>query len=156
MGSTCIELTASRDPRVYPDRPWVGVGVVVWRGDRVLLVRRGNPPRLGQWGLPGGAQEIGETLFEAARREVFEETGVKIRPTAIITAVDGIVHDKQDRVEYHYTLVEVLAEWVTGEAVPQSDIGDTRWANADEAAVLVEWSETLRVIQLAAVMRDRG
>ena len=149
-------MAASPDPRVYPDRPWVGVGVVVWRGDAVLLVRRGNPPRLGQWGLPGGAQEVGETLFEAARREVLEETGIKIRPTAIITAVDGIVRDDQDRVEYHYTLIEVLAEWVTGEAVPQSDVGDARWADPDEAAVLVEWGETLRVIQLAAVMRDGG
>ena len=63
----------SRAGREYPDRPWVGVGVVVWQGDRVLLIRRGRAPRLGQWGLPGGAQSVGETLFEAAAREVLEQ-----------------------------------------------------------------------------------
>ena len=143
----------SADPRLYPDRPWVGVGVVVWRGDQILLARRGRAPRLGQWGLPGGAQETGETLFEAARREVLEETGIEIRPTAIVTAVDGIVRDTDGRVEYHYTLIEVSAEWISGEAAAQSDVADVRWVGLEEGEALVEWGETARIMRLAAAMR---
>src|SRR3712207_2589394 len=86
-----------RSEREYPDRPWVGVGVIVWRGDQVLLVRRGRPPRAGQWGLPGGAQEVGETLFEAAAREVLEETGLTVRPYAVVTAVDAVNRDDDGR-----------------------------------------------------------
>src|SRR5690242_2338871 len=95
--------------REFPARPWVGVGVVVWQGERVLLVRRGKAPRLGQWGIPGGAQHIGETLFEAAAREVWEETGLIVTPQAIITALDAISRDPDGKARYHYTLVEVLA-----------------------------------------------
>ena len=70
--------------REYPDRPFVGVGVVVWRGDNVLLIQRGKPPRIGAWSLPGGAQELGETVRETAVREVREETGVEIDVTHLI------------------------------------------------------------------------
>ena len=66
------------DGREYPTRPWVGVGVIVFRGDEILLIKRGRPPGLGEWGIPGGAQNLGETVFEAAEREVREETGVRI------------------------------------------------------------------------------
>jgi ADP-ribose pyrophosphatase YjhB (NUDIX family) len=131
----------------------VGVGVVVWRGDQVLLIRRARPPRAGQWGIPGGAQELGETLFEAARREILEETGLTIRPTGIVTAIDGIVRDGQGRVEYHYTLVEVSAEWVAGEATARSDVDAARWVAPRVVRALVDWEETVRVIELAAAMR---
>jgi ADP-ribose pyrophosphatase YjhB (NUDIX family) len=131
----------------------VGVGVVVWRGDQVLLIRRARPPRAGQWGIPGGAQELGETLFEAARREILEETGLTIRPTGIVTAIDGIVRDGQGRVEYHYTLVEVSAEWVAGEATAGSDVDAARWVAPRVVRALVDWEETVRVIELAAAMR---
>ncbi|MCW2246150.1 ADP-ribose pyrophosphatase YjhB (NUDIX family) [Azospirillum fermentarium] len=139
--------------RTYPARPWVGVGVIVWRGDRVLLIRRGRAPRLGQWSLPGGAQEVGETVFQAAAREVREETGLTVRPTGVVTVVDAITRDGEGRVEYHYTLVEVAAEWEAGEAVCADDALEARWATVDEAANLVPWDETERVIRLAAAIR---
>jgi len=146
-------VTGSADSRLYPDRPWVGVGVVVWRGDEVLLVRRGRPPRQGEWGIPGGAQELGETLFEAAVREVLEETGLTIRPSGVVTAVDGIVRDGEGRIEYHYTLVEVAADWVAGEASARSDVDAVRWVRAADAAALLTWGETARVIAEAARLR---
>lgn len=139
--------------RTYPARPWVGVGVIVWRGGRVLLIRRARAPRLGQWSLPGGAQEVGETVFQAAAREVREETGLTVRPTGVVTVVDAITRDGDGRVEYHYTLVEVSAEWEAGEAACADDALDARWATVDEAASLVPWDETERVIRLAAGMR---
>lgn len=139
--------------REYPDAVRVGVGVVVWRGDRVLLVRRGRPPRLGEWGLPGGGQEVGETLFEAAVREVREETGVTIEPLQILTAVDGITRDEEGRVRFHYTLIEVAAEWRAGEPRPSDDVTDVRWAGLEEVEELVAWDETRRIIELAARSR---
>jgi 8-oxo-dGTP diphosphatase len=139
--------------REYPDRPWVGVGVVVWRGDEILLVRRAKPPRLGEWSIPGGAQSLGETVFEAAIREVREETGVAVRPTSIVTVVDSVIRDAEQRPQFHYTLVEISAEWVAGEAIAADDVDDVWWATPETAATLIKWDETLRVIAEAARLR---
>jgi len=140
-------------PREYPDRPWVGVGVIVWRGDQILLVRRAKAPRLGEWSIPGGAQLLGETVFEAAIREVQEETGVSIRPTGVITVVDSVIRDAVQLPQFHYTLVEISAEWTAGEAVAADDVDDVRWATPAAAATLIKWDETLRVIAEAARLR---
>ena len=95
----------------------------------MLLIRRAKPPRQGEWSLPGGLQKLGETVFEAARREVMEETGVVIRPLAVVDVVDLIERDRDDRrVRYHYTLIDVLAAWVAGEAVAAGDAADVLWA----------------------------
>ncbi len=139
--------------REYPDRPWVGVGVVVWRRRDILLIRRGAPPREGEWAIPGGAQALGETVFEAAAREVLEETGLVVRPTAIVTVVDSISPDPAGRIRFHYTLVEISAEWVSGEAAAASDAAAVRWASLDEALGLVAWDQTRRVIARAADQR---
>ena len=80
--------------REYPARPIVGVGVVVWHGERVLLVRRGKPPRVGHWSLPGGAQQLGETVAQAARREVMEEAGLEVALGDIVATVDLIERDR--------------------------------------------------------------
>ena len=140
--------------RDYPVRPWVGVGAVVWRGDDVLLIRRGTPPRDGQWGLPGGAQAVGETLYEAAIREVQEETGLTVNPTGIVTACDGISRDGDGRVQYHYTLVEVAAVYDgDSEPVAADDALEARWVPLEDVHTLVGWDETLRVIMLSAEQR---
>ncbi|MGF7212857.1 ADP-ribose pyrophosphatase YjhB (NUDIX family) [Skermanella aerolata] len=146
----------SRAGREYPDRPWVGVGVVVWQGERVLLIRRGRAPRLGQWGLPGGAQSAGETLFEAAVREVLEETGLEVVPQAVVTALDSISRDDAGNVQFHYTLVEVVAECGPGEPVAADDAMDARWVPADRVGDLVEWDETVRVIEMSREFRASG
>ena len=139
--------------REYPDRPVVGVGVLVWRGDRVLLVRRGGPPRQGEWSLPGGVQELGETVFEAAAREVLEETGLDVAPQEVVTVVDTVTRDDDGGVRYHYTLVEVSAEWRGGEPRAADDAADVRWAGLDEVDRLLPWDETRRVVRLAAAGR---
>ncbi len=113
----------------------------------MLLIQRGNPPAAGEWSLPGGSQELGETLFEAAAREVMEETGVTVRPTAVLTAVDSIVRDENQDVAFHYTIVDVLAEYVAGVPVPGDDARDARWATLAEVKRLVAWTATRDVIE---------
>jgi ADP-ribose pyrophosphatase YjhB (NUDIX family) len=140
-------------PIRYPDWPLIGIGVVVWREDEVLLVKRKNPPAQGQWALPGGKQQVGETLFAAAIREVREETGVAIDPLHIVTALDAITKDASGKVEYHYTLVEVGADWVSGEARAADDALAVRWASPDEVAALCAWPEVARVVRLSMLQR---
>ena len=139
--------------REYPVRPIIGVGVVVWHGDRVLLVRRGNPPRSGHWSLPGGAQQLGETVAEAARREVNEEAGLEVVLGEIVATVDLIERDQQDRIRYHYTLIDYVAEAAGPSLRPGSDAADARWFTLAEIEALGLWSETVRVIKLAGERR---
>ena len=139
--------------REYPARPIVGVGVVVWHGDRVLLVRRGKAPRWGQWSLPGGAQQLGETVAEAARREVKEEVGLEVTLGDIVATVDLIERDPQGRIRYHYTLIDFVAEARGAVLRPGSDAADARWFSVAEIEALGLWSETVRVIRLARERR---
>jgi 8-oxo-dGTP diphosphatase len=141
--------------RSYPDRPIVGVGVVAWRDGRLLLIRRGKPPRLGQWSLPGGAQLLGETIEAAARREVAEETGLALERLELLTVVDLIERDDAGGVPYHYTLVDLVALAAPGETRAGDDATAVGWFTADEAADLGLWPETVRIIRLAAE-RQRG
>jgi ADP-ribose pyrophosphatase YjhB (NUDIX family) len=139
--------------REYPARPIVGVGVVVWHGDRVLLVRRGKAPRWGQWSLPGGAQQLGETVAEAARREVEEEVGLEVALGEIVATVDLIERDPHGRIRYHYTLIDFVAEAPRAALQPGSDAADARWFSIEEIEALGLWSETVRVIGLARERR---
>lgn len=146
---------SDRGERLYPARPFVGVGAVVFKDRQVLLVRRGRAPRKGLWSLPGGLQEIGETVFAAARREVLEETGLTIEVMELVDVVDSITRDAEDRARYHYTLVDVRAEWRAGEAVAGDDAEAVAWAPLDDLARYDLWAETERVIRLAAAQRRR-
>lgn len=139
--------------RDYPDRPFVGVGVVVWHGGNVLLVKRGHPPRLGQWSLPGGAQHLGETIEDAARREVREETGLDVRITGLLDVIDLIDHDEAGVVRHHYTLVDLGAEALTFDPVPGDDAAEAQWVPSGQLAAYDLWDETLRVIGIAATRR---
>ena len=147
--------SSDRGERLYPARPFVGVGAVVFKDRRVLLVRRGHAPRKGMWSLPGGLQEVGETVFAAARREVLEETGLTIEVVELVDVVDSITRDAEDRARYHYTLVDVRAEWRAGEAVAGDDAEAVAWAPLDDLARYDLWAETERVIRLAAAQRRR-
>ncbi len=144
---------AAKDDRHYPMRPVVGVGIVIWREDKVLLVKRAQPPRQGEWGLPGGMQMLGETIMQAAVREAREETGLNITPLGIITALDALVKDKKGDLEYHYTIIEVVAESRDGKAVANDDAEDVRWAALDEIEKLCKWPEVSRVVRLSALQR---
>ena len=96
--------------REYPERPVVGVGVVVLRGDKVLLIQRGKDPNKGQWSIPGGKQKLGETIVQAVHRELLEETSVKIKKPSLLDVVDVIMPDDKGEIQYHYTLVDYKAE----------------------------------------------
>ncbi len=143
----------TKDDRHYPTRPVVGVGIVIWRDDKVLLVKRSNAPRQGEWGLPGGMQKLGETIMQAAVREAREETGLDITPLGIVTALDALVQDKKGGFEYHYTIIEVAAESRDGKAVAKDDAEDVRWAALDEVEKLCAWAEVSRVVRLSALQR---
>lgn len=136
--------------RAYPSQPIVGVGVVVWRDGRILLIRRSKPPRAGQWSLPGGAQKLGETLAEAARREVREEAGIEIALGDIIATLDLIDRDDAGKVRHHYTLVDFVAEGLQADVTAGDDAADARWFERAEIEALGLWSETVRIIDLAA------
>lgn len=140
----------------YPNRPLIGVGVVVFKDDRVLLIRRGKPPREGQWSLPGGRQRLGETVAEAARREVAEEAGIEIEVDGLIDVVDSITRDDAGAVQYHYTLVDVLAAWRAGKARPGHDAAAVVWADPADLARYDLWDETRRIIGLALQKRNIG
>lgn len=135
--------------REYPDRPWIGIGVIAFRGEEVLLVRRGKPPRLGSWSLPGGAQHLGETAQEAARRELLEETGIEVGPLLLADVVDAVTHDEAGAVRYHYTIVDFCGEWTGGEARPGDDVDAVAWAPPEALDGYALTREARAVIALA-------
>ena len=135
--------------RRYPARPIVGVGTVVMDSDMVLMIKRGKPPRQGSWSLPGGAQELGETIREAARREVREETGLQIEIFGLIDVVDSVRSDADDKIEYHYTLIDLAGYSVGGTLMAGGDAQDCRWFTRTEINAMDIWSETKRIISLA-------
>ncbi|HWU81490.1 MAG TPA: NUDIX hydrolase [Caulobacter sp.] len=123
------------------------VGVVCLRGAEVLLIRRGQPPRLNQWSLPGGRLEWGETLQVAALRELKEETGVEAELLGLIDVVDGVFPARPGgEITRHYVLIDYAVRWTAGEPVAGDDAAEARFVSYDEAMALVEWDETRRVI----------
>lgn len=140
--------------RDYPARPWVGVGVVVWRDRQVLLARRGRPPRQGEWSIPGGAQQVGETVAQAAAREALEETGLSVRPAELVSVEDAVTRDEAGAVQYHYVIIELAADWIDGEAQAGDDAAEVRWADVAEACRLLDANPAaVRVLRKAAALR---
>jgi ADP-ribose pyrophosphatase YjhB (NUDIX family) len=135
--------------RTYPARPVVGIGVAVLRPGAVLLVRRGNPPNAGHWSLPGGAQELGETARDAARRELLEEAGLTVGALELAAQVDSIHHDPDGRVRYHYTIIDFAARWTEGEPRAGGDVTEVAWARFGDLDGFDLWSEARRVIDIA-------
>lgn len=141
---------AAPNRREYPDRPWVGIGAVVLRGEDVLLIRRGRPPRLGEWSLPGGGQRLGETAEACARRELLEEAGIEAGPLRLLAVVDAITEGEAGRgPRFHYTIIDFAGEWLSGTARPGGDVTEVAWARMDSLGPYRLWPEALRVIDLA-------
>ena len=118
--------------REYPDSPRVAVGAIVIKDGQVLLVRRGQPPSEGLWAVPGGRVNLGETLQEAAEREIKEETGLTICARNPVYTFDAIVRDEAGRVRFHYVIVDLLADYVHGTLCPGDDAREARWVAPGE------------------------
>ena len=143
-----------KSPREYPDYPIAGVGVVVWKDDKVLLIRRGRPPREGDWSLPGGRQKLGETTRQTAIRELREEAGIEIAVGHLLDVIDSVVPDGDGRILYHYTLADFDAEWQAGVAVAGGDAAALEWADPSDLERYDLWDETVRIIALSAELRE--
>ena len=135
--------------REYPDTPVVGVGAVIIEGGRVALVRRGQPPLLGEWSIPGGVLEVGETLREAAIREAREETGLIVNAGELLGIFERLVPDETGRIRYHYVLMDFLCLRTDGALLAASDAADVRWFGPQELPELKLAADTLAVIQKA-------
>ena len=103
----------TEEKREYPDRPYVGVGMIVFRDQEVLLVKRKKEPNKGKWSIPGGKQKLSETVFEAVHRELEEETGVSIGELVLIDVEDLIVPDGKGKTMYHYTILGFKGQWLS-------------------------------------------
>lgn len=139
----------------YPSKPTVAVGAIVFKQDKVLLVRRANEPNKNQWSLPGGRQELGETVAETAVREVLEETSVIVAPACLVDVVDSITKDEAGRITYHYTLIEMMCRWERGEPVAKDDALDAQWFSLKDLPNLGLWSETEKIISKAWELRKK-
>ena len=139
--------------REYPEAPIIGVGAVVIDGGKVLLVRRGHEPLKGEWSLPGGALELGETLQQGVVREVLEETGLTVVPAGIVEVLDRITQDEvSGRIRYHYVLVDFLCRVTGGTLRGGSDAEEARWVAREELHEQGEYRLaplTVRVIEKA-------
>jgi 8-oxo-dGTP diphosphatase len=134
--------------REYPDTPLVGVGAIIVAGDRVVLVKRGHPPLAGEWSIPGGLLEVGETLREAATREALEETGLAVEPEDLLGVYDRVVRDADERTLYHYVLIDFLCRRLEGEPHAAGDADDARWFTQAETDNLPLAKDTAEVIKL--------
>ncbi len=128
---------SSTDPdSSYPSRPRVAVGAVVFKDDKVLLVRRAKPPAEHVWAIPGGSVEIGESLREAAEREILEETGVTIRALEPVYTFDVIDRDAGGGVRFHYVIIDLTAEYIQGVPLAGDDASAASWFSSDELATV--------------------
>jgi 8-oxo-dGTP diphosphatase len=118
--------------REYPKAPIVGVGAIVIKDRQVLLVCRAQEPNRGQWSIPGGIVELGETLAQAAAREVWEECQVKIKAGEVLATFDLIRRDAQGRIRYHFVLLDLAARYISGEPVAATDALEVRWVSEAE------------------------
>lgn len=141
--------------REYPLRPIVGVGAIILRNSEVLVVRRGRPPRQGEWSVPGGAVKLGETLEEACRREILEETGLSVEILSRCAVLERVTRDEWARVRYHYVLIYFICRPIEGTLRAGGDVSEAMWHSLADlpllqpmtpgtAKVILEAAETLR------------
>ena len=132
--------------REFPSTPLVGVGAVIIEDACVLLVKRAHPPLEAQWSIPGGVLEVGELVREAAIREAREETGLTIEPGELLGVYDRVLRDTEQRVQYHYVLIDFLCRRVAGDFAAASDAGEVRWFTQEELPGLKLAEDTVDVI----------
>ncbi len=143
---------SNESSRVYPTRPYLAVSAAIFRGDRILIVRRARPPAHGIYTLPGGGVELGETLEEAVIREVREETALEIAPVALAGYRQAIARDAKGLIERHFVILPFAARWISGEVSLNEELVEAHWLLPSELAGLTT-TEGLAQIVSAAVER---
>lgn len=133
--------------REYPQRPIVGVGAIVIKDGRVLLVQRAAPPSQGLWAIPGGSLEAGETLQAGAEREILEETGIAIKAGDPVYAFDFLQYDDKNCLRYHFVIVDVEGEYLHGEVMAADDALAARWVSPGELPDLPVSANTLKILR---------
>jgi len=142
-----LKKRSLKNKNAYPRYPLVAVGAVVFKNNCVLLVRRGQAPSEGLWAIPGGSVEIGETLQEAAEREILEETGIKIRAGKPIYTFDVIDRDQDGKIRFHYVIIDLAADYVSGEPAAGDDAAEARWVSVHEFNELAVSPPTLNLLK---------
>lgn len=118
--------------REYPERPIASVAACVFKGNRILVIKRATPPSQGLWSIPGGMVELGETIQDTAKREIQEECGIEIDVGEVFHVANLVLPDEKGLVRYHYVVTYILADYVSGKIRPGSDALDIRWATSEE------------------------
>jgi len=142
--------------REYPSVPRVGVGAVVLDGTRVLLVRRGKPPLMGKWSLPGGLVELGETTREAVQREIAEECGLQVRLGEVAGILDRVVRDADGRIRYHWVLVDYVAFPESGTLCAATDVDEAQWVEVDDVPTFDTTDGLMDMIRRALALAADG
>jgi len=135
--------------RQYPEQPLIGVGALIVASGRIVLIKRGHAPLLGEWSIPGGKLELGETVRQGTEREALEETGLRVRATELLGVFDRVVLDDAKRTLYHYVLIDFLCEVVSGELQAAGDAADARWFTLEEVEALPLAFDTAEVVRRA-------
>ena len=133
--------------RMFPDRPWLGVGGLIFQNDQVLLIKRGREPGIGQWSIPGGMVEVGETINHALRREILEETGLNVEVQDLVKVFERIIHDGKGRLQYHYVVLDYWCRVVGGHLSASSDAEEAGFYSIQALDRLYLLPETEQVIQ---------
>jgi len=133
--------------REFPEAPLVGVGAIIIEDSRVVLVKRAHPPLQAEWSIPGGVLEVGELVREAAIREAREETGLTVEPGELLGVYDRVLRDADQRVQYHYVLIDFLCRRVAGNIAAASDAAEVRWFSREELTGLGLAEDTMDVIR---------
>lgn len=141
-----MQNSTSGSGGAYPDQPIAAVGAIVFKDNRVLLVRRGKPPAEDLWAIPGGRVEVGETLQDAAEREILEETGIVVRALDPVYTFDVIDRDTRGRIRFHYVIVDLIAEYIRGKPRAGDDAAAARWVPSDELSALKVSSTTRQLL----------
>jgi ADP-ribose pyrophosphatase YjhB (NUDIX family) len=133
--------------REFPEQPLVGVGAIIIEDSRVLLVKRAHPPLQAKWSIPGGVLELGELVREAAVREAREETGLMVEPGDLLGVYDRVLRNPDQRVQYHYVLIDFLCQRVGGNLLAADDAAEVRWFTREELPALKLAADTEDVIR---------
>lgn len=136
------------EKREYPKQPLIGVGAIIIEGDKVALIKRGHAPLLGEWSIPGGVLEVGETMREGVVREAREETSLHVEPLDLLGVYDRVLSDDHGQVLYHYVLIDFLCRVISGNLRAAGDADEARWFTYQETAALNLPPDTTEVVRL--------